>query len=251
MSGNAENYTEEVLSLAKSAGATLAGVADLSTLRDLPVYGGISLKDYGYAISMAVALPEDAVALIHPDNPGILYSHAYLVANTLIDSITLRLAGWISSKGFSSLVIPASMRADPSKEAGHASHKAFACAAGLGWIGRNGLLVTPAHGPRVRLGTVLTDMPLKAGRAMGNQCGKCRACVELCPSGALKYAEFDLRPAAREEIFDPHKCSARLAKNKEALAQKPHQAAYAATVCGMCIKVCPVGKVPSGRTTTT
>ena len=43
---------------------------------------------------------------------------------------------------------------------GHISHKHIAVAAGLGWIGRNNLLVHPRHGGRLRLNTVLTDMEL-------------------------------------------------------------------------------------------
>ncbi len=234
--------TEEMLSLARSAGAGVAGIADISLLHDLPVYAPFSLREFKYAISIGVPLPRTAIDLIRLEDPGILYAHAYHVANSLIDSITMRLSGWISGKGFSSVVIPASLRVDISKELGHASHKAFACAAGLGWIGRNGLLVNPVYGPRVRLGTVLTDMPLQPGKPMKNQCGKCRLCVDSCPSKALKYSNFDFRPASREEIFDPQKCVTRLNKFKENFAQKPYQAVYAATICGMCIKVCPIGR---------
>ncbi|MCX8181927.1 MAG: 4Fe-4S dicluster domain-containing protein [Candidatus Methanomethyliaceae archaeon] len=234
--------TEEILSLARSSGAAVAGVADLLLLKDLPTFGGVLLKDFRYAISVAVPLPNIAVERISLEDPGILYAHAYHSANALIDSITLKLSGWIAEKGFSTLVIPASLRVDILKELGHASHKAFACAAGVGWIGRNGLLVNPVYGPRVRLGTVLTDMPLKPGKPLKNQCGKCRLCVDSCPSGALKYSEFESYPSSREEIFEHQKCATRLNKFKEMFAQKPYQAAYAAPVCGICIKVCPVGR---------
>lgn len=234
--------TKEVLSLARSAGAAIFGIADLSLLHDLPVCGDFSLKDFKYAISIGVPLPSIAVDFIELEDPGILYAHAYHAANNLIDSITLRLSGYISGRGFSSLVIPASLRVDTSKELGHASHKAFACAAGVGWIGRNGLLINPIYGPRIRLGTVLTDMPLNPGKPMENQCGPCRLCVDSCPSGALKFSGFKLHPASRDEIFDPQKCISRLNKFKEAFLKRPNQAAYAAPVCGVCIKVCPIGK---------
>ncbi|MEM2128222.1 MAG: 4Fe-4S double cluster binding domain-containing protein [Candidatus Methanomethyliaceae archaeon] len=239
---NIFDNTEEILSLARSSGAAVAGIADLSLLYDLPTFGGVLLNEFKYAISVVVPLPNIAVERISLEDPGILYAHAYHSANALIDSITLKLSARIMEKGFSSLVIPASLRVDPSKELGHASHKAFACAAGLGWIGRNGLLVNPLYGPRVRLGTVLTDMPLKPGKPLNNQCGKCRLCVDSCPSGALKYSEFESHPRYREEIFDHQKCAARLNKFKEKFFQKPFQAAYAAPICGICIKVCPIGR---------
>ena len=242
LSINSSANTEELLSLARSRGAAVAGVARLSLLHDLPVCGGFSLRDFEYAISIGVPLPSIAVDLIDLEDPGIMYAHAYHAANSLIDAITLGLSGWISERGFSALVIPASLKADPSKEMGHASHKAFACAAGVGWIGRNGLLINPICGPRIRLGTVLTDMPLNPGTPMENRCGQCRRCVDSCPSGALKLSNFKLRPATRDEIFDPQKCVSRLNKFKETFLKRPHTAAYAATVCGMCIKACPIGK---------
>ena len=234
--------TEEILSFARSSGAAVAGIADLSLLYNLPTFGGFLLNEFRYAISIAVPLPNIAVEKISLEDPGILYAHAYNSANTLIDSITLKLSGQIIEKGYSALVIPASLRVDASNELGHASHKAFACAAGLGWIGRNGLLVNPIYGPRVRLGTVLTDMPLKPGKPLKNHCGKCRLCVDSCPSGALKYSEFEFYPPSREEIFEHKKCVARLNKFKEMFSQKPFQAPYAAPLCGICIKVCPIGR---------
>ena len=190
----------------------MAGVADLSILDGLPTFWGVSLNNFKYAVSVAVPLPNLVIEQISIDDPRILYAHAYHSANSLIDSITLKLSGFIFERGHSALVIPASLRVDLLNELGHASHKAFACAAWIGWIGRNGLLVNPIYGPRVRLGTVLTDMPLRPNKPLKNQCGRCRLCIDSCPSGALKYSEFDFHPKAREEIFEHQKCAARLNK---------------------------------------
>jgi epoxyqueuosine reductase QueG len=232
---------DELFSIAKIAGASIIGVADLSLLRDLPTYN-IKIDKFKYGISIGVALPNYAIELIQTDNPGILYAHAYHLANNLIDLISMRIAGWISSKGYLSLIIPASLREDIEKLVGHISHKAIACAAGLGWIGRNGLLINPVYGPRIRLGSILTNMPLEPGIPMKNQCGDCRLCIDSCPTGALKYSNFEYHPKSREEIFDAKKCSERLENLKNVLLKKSFQSAYAATVCGMCIKVCPIGK---------
>ncbi|MCR4659332.1 MAG: tRNA epoxyqueuosine(34) reductase QueG [Bacteroidales bacterium] len=64
--------------------------------------------------------------------------------------------------------------------------KLWAARAGLGWIGRNTLLVTPQYGSYVNLGELVTtalfdsyDTPVE------NRCGSCRRCVEACPGHAL------------------------------------------------------------------
>ena len=247
MTKEVEKQTKEILSYATSVGATLAGIADLKLLKDLPTYGGVSLDNFKYAVSVAIALPSYAIEMITVDDPGMLYAHAYRTANLALDSITLKVAGKISGKGYRALAIPASMRVDQKRHLGHVSHKPFAWAAGLGWIGKNGLLINPTYGSRIRLATVLTDMPLKPGKPIDNGCGECRLCVLTCPSKALRYSRFEVRPGSREEIFDADKCYERLVKNKELLAQKHHMVEHAVTICGICIKVCPFGKARPKR----
>ncbi len=63
--------------------------------------------------------------------------------------------------------------------------KTAATQAGLGWIGKTALLVTPQFGSSVRLGTVFTDLRLPTGTPVTTGCcGSCRACVDACPVDA-------------------------------------------------------------------
>lgn len=71
--------------------------------------------------------------------------------------------------------------------------KRYAVEAGLGWIGRQSLLITPEYGSFVLLGEIVTseecneyDKPLQI---IG--CGECRRCVEACPNGAVKERHID------------------------------------------------------------
>ena len=92
----------------------------------------------------------------------------------------------LTSVGYKARMIDPAERIDRERLLGPISHKAIARLAGLGWIGRNGLLITPEHGPRVRMGTVLTNMPMGANtEPMQNDCGDCTACIDNCPTRSL------------------------------------------------------------------
>ena len=113
------------------------------------------------------------------------------------------------------------------------SNKLAAHMAGLGWIGKSCLLVTPEAGPRVRWATVLTDAPLEAtGRPMDDRCGDCEACVEICPAGAFTGRPFR-EEEPREARFIAHRCKAYFRRMEE--TRDP-------AVCGLCLYVCPHGR---------
>ena len=61
------------------------------------------------------------------------------------------------------------------------SVKEAARRAGLGWIGKNNLLITPGFGPRLSMSGILVDAPLDDGIPMDkSHCGDCRKCVDAC-----------------------------------------------------------------------
>jgi epoxyqueuosine reductase len=71
------------------------------------------------------------------------------------------------------------------------SYKSAAAATELGYIGRNGLLLTHDFGPRVRLSVCLTEAQFKPveEKAVTNMCTNCNICIKGCPAGALKMPE--------------------------------------------------------------
>jgi epoxyqueuosine reductase len=70
--------------------------------------------------------------------------------------------------------------------------------AGLGELARNGLLITPTFGPRVRLAKVFTDLPLMPDKpiefGVGDFCMMCEKCAKKCPSQSIRYGKPTDKP---------------------------------------------------------
>ena len=113
------------------------------------------------------------------------------------------------------------------------NHKMAATSAGIGWVGMNGLLINPHHGPRLSLATVLTDAPLAPGQPFeSSRCGACTLCRDHCPSRAITGAQWS-RANPFVELVRLGDCRGHKAAGRQT-AGKPN--------CGLCITVCPYGR---------
>jgi len=65
------------------------------------------------------------------------------------------------------------------------SERAFAAAAGLGWIGKNGCLLDERHGSYQLLAEIVTDLDLPVDEPVAEQCGACTRCLDACPTQAF------------------------------------------------------------------
>ncbi len=112
---------------------------------------------------------------------------------------------------------------------GEYSQKRAAARAGLGWIGKNTLLINPQFGPRIRLATILTDCDLPTSPAAKLPgCGYCAICVDCCPSMSLKNKNWE-SGGSREDMIDIDRC-------------RETNDAIAGCICGVCLLACPIGK---------
>jgi len=222
-------------SLAKDMGVSYFGIADLTSARqDITEQGGEFLVQFPRAVSHGFVLINGIVdTLVDHQNIAVLHNYwyyVYQIVNPRLDSISLMLAQILNEAGFQAFVVPSSQTVDRTKLTGVFSHKLAANLAGLGWIGKSALLITPGHGPRVRWGTVLTDAPFEAGIPMDEMCSDCCECVNACPAHAFTGQAFD-KPKPRSEIFAAEACDHYLSK-RETL----HRA------CGICVYICPLGR---------
>ena len=224
---------------ANTWGADFYGVADLAHARDaISMQGGSVIAAYPRAISIGIALLHAIVDQLPRRNErtiAICYKHhAYDVINQRLDLITSQLSSYLQRRGFSALPIPASKRMDYERICSSFSHKLAAHLAGLGWIGKSCLLITPEAGPRVRWASVLTDAPLSAtGEPMTERCGQCRECVEICPVHAFTGRSYR-DDESRESRYNAALCDRYFASLRE---KDPELA-----ICGMCLYVCPHGR---------
>ncbi|MBM3154347.1 MAG: epoxyqueuosine reductase [Chloroflexi bacterium] len=225
---------------ARVAGAAYFGIADLSPARqgEITAYERKLMAQYPLAVSIGVSLLDGIVdgIEVQGDSNALknYWFHVYEVINPLINSIGIRISHIIEGRGYRALQVPASHTVDTANLCGLFSHKIGANLAGLGWIGKSCLLVTPDRGTRVRWGTVLTDAPLEPDKPFsGKGCGSCTLCVDNCPVGAFTGKHFS-PSEPREARMDASKCSRYLFQEQKRKA--------GAEACGMCVNICPFGR---------
>lgn len=221
MTEDKNNY-EKLKELSTDLGFSLFGVADIAEIKHEFNLPKASVEKFSRGIVLGKRLL-DAVIEEIVDRPTALYFHHYRQLNFFLDRGAFLVASKIQELGFQALPIPASQITDWKKQQSHVSHKKVGYLAGLGWIGRNNLLVNPDLGSRARLVTILTDMPLATDNPLDLDCGSCRACIGVCPAKAIHENVAD---------FDHWLCFDKLKEFRNSGVVGQH-------ICGVCIKACP------------
>jgi epoxyqueuosine reductase len=117
-------------------------------------------------------------------------------------------------------------------DTGPIQDKVWAQRAGIGWIAKNGNLITREYGSWVFLGEVLTNLPLTPDTPHPQHCGTCTRCLEACPTGAIP----------QPFVVDANRCIAyhTIENRSETLPDTitPHLEGWVAG-CDICQDVCP------------
>jgi epoxyqueuosine reductase len=232
----------KIQEIADRFGATTLGIADLEPAhvkQAVIEQGGEMLRPFSRCVTVGIAMFDSIVDLLPRvrEDRAVTVSyrhHTYEVLNRRLDLIASVIASEIQQQGWNVMPMPASERYDDERICAVFSHKLGARQAGLGWIGKSCMLITPDHGPRMRWVSVLTDAPLvPTGSPMEQKCGDCMECVNICPVHAYTGRNY-VEGEPREVRFDARKCESYISAG----SGKPEKA------CGLCVYACPHGRKP-------
>jgi len=109
--------------------------------------------------------------------------------------------------------------------------RGLAIQSGIGFLGKNTMVIRPGLGSYFFIGVILTTHPFLPDAPLKRSCGRCRLCIAACPTGALKA----------NSVMDARKCISYLTiENKSALLeQQARQAKGWVFGCDICQEVCP------------
>lgn len=211
----------ELHAFAQSAGADEIGFA---TVPREWVFQDTAIC-YTKAIVLVMEMDKERMSRAPNADTAVMVHETY----NALGQVSNKIADWLRARGYAA-------------HAGHplggmALYPPMAQAAGLGWRGINGLLITPRFGPRVRLAAVFTEienLPHYEGDEHAwvlDSCESCRRCIRECPPGAFYDSPIE-HENGLVTVLDNQKCF-------------PYFVRYHG--CSICIKVCPFNEVGYDR----
>jgi epoxyqueuosine reductase QueG len=201
-------------------GVKKIGFADLSAV------GHSLIRQFPSGISLVLPMEEAIVA--GPDEPA-FFRHQVQQRDEL-EAVKADIGRLQVGSGYRFHSVSNDM--DPERFTGELSHKMIANLAGLGWVGKSSLFVTPEYGPRIRLTSMLTDAPFSTRMVpLGGKCGECDLCASACPVNAIRGVEW--QPGiGRDELLDIGLCVDY--RNRLGDGSRRYS-------CARCLNACPIG----------
>jgi len=224
---------ENIIAFAREHGADLVGLApvelwDAFNVVPVDFRPQTLFPPTQTVIVMGMGLPLPIVET----TPSALHMELYRTCNRELDGLAFNLTRFLNRLGWASYFFPRDgygslkpLKEKPMVAFGHVEAARYA---GLGTRGLNNCLLTPEFGPRVRFVSVFTSARLSGDLMQEKElCILCESCAKCCPVDALVPREETI--VAR---YDKMAC---LGQAEELSRRKCYP-------CGICIKVCPVGR---------
>jgi ferredoxin len=219
-----ERITEFIKHWGRKLGAMSVGVTEL---RDYHLYSHIGRNepygqpidlDHKFAIALTVEMDKHMLDYA-PYGPTVMESAQQYLAS---GAIAVQIAAFIRNLGY-----PARAHIDGNYRV---VCPLVARDAGLGEIGRMGLLMTPELGPRVRLAVVTTDLPLTVDQRTRDYsvldfCARCKKCAIVCPSKSISFDDRTEIDGVKRWQINAESCFTYWSTT--------------GTDCGRCVRVCP------------
>jgi len=219
--------TNEIKSFLLKNGADLVGFANLKNISK-DIRGNF---DYGIVIGLKYS--KEA---IEKNKNGDLnqYYKEYNELNDKLDKLASLTEKMLIDKGHDAIAKLRSMVKYDENFNSLLPHKTVATLAGVGWIGKNGLLITKEFGSAIRIIVVLTKTPLKCGNPIEQSSCiyTCNTCANVCPGNSVSGRIWN-KNMERDNFYDAKSCfefARKYAKEKLAIDE---------AICGLCISNCP------------
>ncbi len=170
-------------------------------------------RGYPYAILLVKALPKEYIQKLNDENKP--NYEVFVNYENITDKFADKLATVIQNEGYNAISqsengIDKRGEYDEKTKCSILPHKKIAIMSGMGWIGKNNLLITEKYGAALSLCSVLTDMPLAVQKTdinVTNKCGNCNLCVNICPVNAIYGKEWNIG-VNRDDIINIYQCIA-------------------------------------------
>ena len=207
----------------KARGAVLVGAGDLT---------GVVDNEQTIGVSVAVPVPKNIVEQLKTA-PTKEYYEMYGILNRQLNQIVEFGAEFLRLQGYHAHANTTDVVNIDENWSTALPHKTVAVRAGLGWIGKNCLLITESYGGAIRLSSFITDAPLPTDLPVTeSKCGNCQECVRKCPAKALTGVNWRAG-MKRENLFRKEIC-------KKVQTERVIKATGIHTdMCGLCFAVCP------------
>jgi epoxyqueuosine reductase QueG len=187
--------------------------------------------EYASALIIAVPYGEQLSPEVYTEER---FEQGIQSARGLLETVVARIEEHLKKNGTKYWIPPVAQENETELRALF-SFKTAAARAGIGWFGKNDVIITEEYGPRVRLSAILIDEVFEYGEPVTrSRCPEnCTKCIDICPCNALKNRQW-VEGMDRSEIIDYQKCN----KMRSAFIPKLGRK----NACGLCLAACPFGK---------